>query len=84
MEDNCIIDNVSVNRPNYLYIVTFLIKSTNKKGCAVVYAYDANHAVQLLKADGLYNGSSHEYEIYKIEEIIKPKEQMLVCEQINE
>ena len=66
-----------------LWILTFSIGSTLSKGCAVVKAHDADRAVRVLKADGMYNGVPAEYNITRIEEIIESPDQMLICEEIN-
>lgn len=66
-----------------LWILTFTIKSTLCKGCAVVKAHDANRALRLLKSGGMYNSLPSDYEVERIEEIIESPDQMLICEEIN-
>ena len=51
------------------------------KGVAVVKANNAAQAEQILKAEGMYNGSPTDYLVTKIEEIIAPPCCGLVSEQ---
>ena len=67
-----------------LWILTFQIKSTLSRGCAVVKSHDANRALRELLSSGMYNGCPSEYEVIKIEEIIESPDQMLICEEIND
>lgn len=65
-----------------LWIIEFEIRGGNSRGCAVVKAGNPNEASRVLKSEGLYNGNSQNYMIYRIEEIVPSPETMLICEQI--
>ena len=80
-ENRC--NNKSTLSRMRLWILTFTIKSTLCKGCAVVKAHDANRALRLLKSGGMYNSLPSDYEVERIEEIIESPDQMLICEEIN-
>lgn len=54
-----------------LWVVVFNVRAKGK-GCAMVKASNANDAEQILKTNGMYNGTQSEYLVTKIEEIITP------------
>lgn len=72
---------VAICKEIRLWIVEFSIKDIGN-GCAVVKADNPKQAEVLLKTQGTFNGSSHLYNITRIEEIIPSPDSMLICEQL--
>lgn len=64
-----------------LWAVDFNVKNISK-GCAVIKADNPDAAVQILKTEGIYNGTPHVYKVTRIEEIIPSPEEMLISEQV--
>lgn len=71
------------NVPMRLWVVEFNVTGTGK-GCAVVKAGNAKQAEGLLKAQGVFNGRQHLYEVTRVEEIIEPPCAGLLAEQVVE
>lgn len=64
-----------------LWAVDFDVKNVSK-GCAVIKADNPDAAVQILKTEGIYNGTPHVYKVTRVEEIIPSPEEMLISEQV--
>lgn len=64
-----------------LWAVDFDVKDVGK-GCAVIKADNPDAAVQILKTEGIYNGTPHVYKVSRVEEIIPSPEEMLISEQV--
>ncbi len=64
-----------------LWVIEFSIKDIGN-GCAIVKANNPKQAEVLLKTQGTFNGSSHLYNITRIEEVIPSPDSMLICEQL--
>lgn len=64
-----------------LWSLVFTVKGEGK-GCAVVKALDSKNAINVLKSEGFYNGTSYLYEVESVEEIIESPDTMLVSEQV--
>lgn len=69
--------------PMRMWVMEFNIYGIGK-GCSVVKANNAKMAEQTLKSQGMYNGTPKMYEVTRIEEIIEPPCNGLMCEQIVE
>lgn len=69
--------------PMRLWILEFTVYGFGK-GCAVVKANNAKKAEQNLKSEGMFNGTPEMYEVTRVEEIIEPPCNGLMCEQIAE
>lgn len=69
--------------PMRLWVVEFTVIEVGK-GCAVVKAGNAKQAEGILKAQGVFNGMQHLYEVTRIEEIIEPPCAGLLAEQVVE
>lgn len=66
--------------PSRLWVITYDLRGVGK-GIAMVKASNANDAAQILKTNGMYNGTQSEYLVTKIEEIITPPCCGLMAEQ---
>ena len=66
--------------PPRLWVITYDLRGVGK-GIAMVKASNANSAEQILKTNGMYNGTQSEYLVTKIEEIIIPPCCGLMAEQ---
>ncbi|MBS5087601.1 MAG: hypothetical protein KHZ36_07250 [Clostridiaceae bacterium] len=77
--ETCLISNV----PMRLWILEFNVIGVGK-GCAVVKAGNPKQAEGLLKAQGVFNGRQHLYEVTRVEEIIEPPCAGLLAEQVVE
>lgn len=63
-----------------LWVITYNLRSMGK-GVAMVKAPNANDAEQILKTNGMYNGTQSEYLVTKTEEIVIPPCCGLMAEQ---
>ena len=68
------------SREQRLWVIEFKVNSTG--GCAMVKAKNPKEAEQILKSEGIYNGTPYLYRIGKIEEIIPSPDSMLLAENI--
>lgn len=76
-EDNC---NVTNEYKMPVWILNYDIKNIGK-GTAVVKADNPNRAVNILRADGIYNGTPKVYQVESIQQFIESPEEMLISEQ---
>lgn len=72
---------VCVEVKKRLWAVDFDVKDVGK-GCAVIKADNPDAAVQILKTEGIYNGTPYVYKVTRVEEIIPSPEEMLISEQV--
>lgn len=73
--------NIGTKKKYKLWIIEYTIRGNYTKGVAVVKAEGPNAAINLLKADGFYNGMRALYDIQRCEEIDESPERMLIAEQ---
>lgn len=66
--------------PPRLWVITYDLRGVGK-GIAMVKASNANDAEQILKTNGMYNGTQSEYLVTKTEEIVIPPCCGLMAEQ---
>lgn len=67
--------------PPKLWVIEFNVRSIGK-GCAIVKAHNPEDAIQILKTNGMYNGSQEDYLITKVEEVVVPPCCGLMAEEI--
>lgn len=77
MKDNC---NVTNEYKMPVWILNYDIKNIGK-GTAIVKADNPNRAIDILRADGMYNGTPRVYEVISIQRFIESPEEMLISEQ---
>lgn len=77
MEDNC---NVTNEYKMPVWILNYDIKNTGK-GTAIVKADNPNRAIDILRADGMYNGTPRVYEVISIQRFTESPNEMLISEQ---
>lgn len=73
--------HVSPMRNKKLWLIDFEIRKKGK-GCAVIQASNSNEAIQLLKSEGVFNGTPSDYLINRVEEIIPAINSVLLSEQV--
>lgn len=67
--------------PPRLWVITYDLRGVGK-GIAMVKASNANDAEQILKTNGMYNGTQSDYLITKCEEVVIPPCCGLMAEQV--
>lgn len=76
MEDNC---NITDIYKIPVWILNYYTK--DGKGTAIVKASNPNKAVNILRANGVYNGTPNVYQVESIQQFIESPEEMLISEQ---